>query len=101
MWTRFMDMHSGGGCKLDWEYIYIEAPEEEAIEVFSNKFGRDPEDVTCDCCGPDYCISEYDTLEEATRYDVISSLEEYLERDDVFVMNNVEIGLDMVLEKIL
>lgn len=27
MWTRFMDMHSGGGSKEKWEYIYIEAPE--------------------------------------------------------------------------
>lgn len=28
MWTHFMDMHSGGGQKLDWPHIFIEAPEE-------------------------------------------------------------------------
>ena len=27
MWTRFMDMHSGGGMKEPpYEYIFIEAP---------------------------------------------------------------------------
>ena len=28
-YTRFMDMHSGGGCKLGAEHIYIEAKGEE------------------------------------------------------------------------
>ena len=29
VWTKFHDMHSGGGRKLEWESIYIEAPEGE------------------------------------------------------------------------
>lgn len=66
MWTQFMDMHSGGGSKEDWEYIYIEAPEDEAKVVFYNRFGHNPERVTCTCCGRDYSISESGTLEEAT-----------------------------------
>jgi hypothetical protein len=69
MWTQFMDMHSGGGQKLDWAHIFIEAPEAEAIKVFYNRFGRSPHRVTCTCCGPDYSISTYEDLAQATAYE--------------------------------
>ena len=69
MWTQFMDMHSGGGQKLDWSYIYIEAPEKEARAIFYNRFGRNPERVTCTCCGDDYSITESETLQEASAYE--------------------------------
>lgn len=65
MWTRFYDMHSGGGAKEKWGIIYIEAPEQEAKVVFYNRFGHNPDRVTCTCCGNDYSISEYSSLEEA------------------------------------
>jgi len=68
MWTQFWDMHSGGSQKLDWKLILIEAPEREAISVFYSRFDRNPRRVTCTCCGPDYFISEYPTLAEATAY---------------------------------
>lgn len=58
MWTHFHDMHSGGGQKLDWGHIFIEAPESEAEIIFFNRFGRNPHKVTCTCCGPDYSVSE-------------------------------------------
>jgi len=69
MWTRFMDMHSGGGQKEKFAYIYIEAPRQEAEVIFQNRFGHNPNRVTCTCCGEDYSISEHETLEEATGYD--------------------------------
>ena len=70
MWTRFMDMHSGGGMKEPpYEYIFIEAPEDEAKVIFYNRFGHNPERVTCTCCGDDYSISENKTIKEATAYD--------------------------------
>ena len=68
-WTRFMDMHSGGGQKLEWPRIYIEAPEEEAKRVFYAMFERNPDRVTCTCCGPDYSTDEDVSLEQATAYD--------------------------------
>jgi hypothetical protein len=68
-WTQFWDMHSGGGTKEEWSQIYIEAPEEEAVSVFYSMFGHNPHRVSCTCCGPDYSISEYETLEEASAYD--------------------------------
>ena len=64
-----MDMHSGGGAKEKYGYIYIEAPEKEAIEIFVNRFGHHPLYTTCDCCGEDYSITESDTLEQATGYE--------------------------------
>ena len=67
-WTEFWDMHSGGGRKLDWDFIYIEAPLAEARAIFYSLFGRNPERVTCTCCGEDYALEEYETLEEATAY---------------------------------
>ena len=62
MWTLFHDMNSGGGRKEKWAKIYIEAPKEEAIIIFYNRFGHNPERVTCTCCGEDYSISSEKTL---------------------------------------
>lgn len=68
MWTLFWDMHSGGGQKLDWANIYIEAPQSEAESVFYARFDRNPNRVTCTCCGPDYSISESENLAQATAF---------------------------------
>ncbi len=68
MWTQFWDMHSGGGQKEDWGKICIEAPEAEARIIFFNRFGHNPDRVTCTCCGPDYSVSEEETLEELTAF---------------------------------
>jgi hypothetical protein len=70
-WTRFMDMHSGGSQKLAWDTIYIQAPRELAERVFQAKFDRNPNSVTCTCCGPDYSVSDGepgDDLYNATGY---------------------------------
>jgi len=71
MWTRFMDMHSGGPAKEPpHEYIYIEsASEDEAKLIFYNRFGHNPDRVTCTCCGNDYSTSSDDTLAEVSAYD--------------------------------
>lgn len=65
--TTFWDMHSGGGQKLDWSMIYIEAPREEAELVFQNRFDRNPNRVSCTCCGPDYSIQQHSSVEEAKK----------------------------------
>lgn len=68
-WTLFWDMHSGGGTKeKPYEKIYIEAPEDEAKVIFYNRFGHNPERVSCTCCGEDYSISESESLEQASGY---------------------------------
>lgn len=70
MWTRFMDMHSGGGAKEKFEYLYIEATETEAEVIFYNRFTHSPNRVSCTCCGEDYSISrERDGLEEASAFE--------------------------------
>lgn len=63
-WTTFWDMHSGGGSKLDHDIFFIEAPEQVARAVFEDLFDRDPDHVTCDCCGPDYSVYEVKSIEE-------------------------------------
>ncbi len=68
MWTRFNDMSSGGSQKEKWGSIYIEAPLEEAKTIFYNRFGHNPERVTCTCCGDDYSITEGESLEELTAF---------------------------------
>ena len=67
--TRFMDMHSGGKLKTPFTHIYIDAPINKALEVFKDTFKRDPNNVTCKCCGEDFVYEEYSSLEEATAYD--------------------------------
>ena len=68
MWTQFWDMHSGGGQKEEWAVIYIEAPEEEAEAIFYNRFGHNPNRVTCTCCGNDYSIDSGKSLKQLTAY---------------------------------
>jgi len=68
MWTQFWDMHSGGGQKEKWAYIYIEAKEDEAKIIFYNRFGHNPERVTCTCCGDDYSISSKGDLAQLTGF---------------------------------
>ena len=106
-WTSFWDMHSGGGCKESpYEKIYIEAPEDEAIVIFYNKFGHNPHRVTCTCCGEDYSIDESDSLGHATAYhrgckwdkskksyDVDSgmAISDYKSKEDVLIISNDKI----------
>lgn len=69
MWTELMDMHSGGNLKEEpYHYIFIEAPKEEAEIIFYNRFGHNPNRVSCTCCGEDYSIDEYHTLKRATGF---------------------------------
>lgn len=58
VWTRFFDLSSGGQEKTPYTTIWIEAPEEEAIEVFQEIFCLDPYNVTCECCGSDFSVWE-------------------------------------------
>ena len=68
-WTQFMDMHSGGTTKVkDFEYIYIEASEQEARSIFTEKFSEDPDSVGCSCCGENFSVTESETLEQSTAY---------------------------------
>jgi hypothetical protein len=67
--TRFMDMHSGGRLKTPFTHIYIDAPLNKALEIFKAVFKRNPDNVTCKCCGEDFIYEEYASLEEATAYD--------------------------------
>ena len=68
--TRFMDMHSGGGTKEEpFENIYIQAPEDEAKIIFYNRFGHNPDRVSCTCCGEDYSISEHATLGQSSAHE--------------------------------
>lgn len=104
-WTHFYDMHSGGGSKEDWQHIYIEAPEEQAKIIFYNRFGHNPERVSCTCCGEDYAIHTDESLEELTKYyrrkgtlgnrnkgDI--TLEQYLLDDDCLFIYNKDIKDD-------
>lgn len=69
MWTCFIDMHSGGGTKVKpYDFIYINAPEDEAKTIFENQFARDPENVTCNCCGQDYSIDSDEDLARLTAF---------------------------------
>jgi len=97
-----MDMHSGGACKQEpHEYIYIELPYEAANAAFQARFGHDPNEVACSCCGANYSIDEEPTLEAACAYDrdcewddvnneydvsTGQPVAEYEKRSDVFIL---------------
>jgi len=70
------------------EFIYIEAEELEAKRVFFARFDEDPNGRNCPCCGQNYSIDEYKTLDEATEYDRDGvDLEEFCKRADVEVIH--------------
>ena len=68
MWTQFWDMSSGGTQKEPWHDIFIEAPVEEAKTIFYNRFGHNPDRITCACCGNDYAIYYGDDIAQLTGY---------------------------------
>lgn len=70
LWVQFHDMHSGGGTKIPpYEDIYIQTPNiPEAVSVFRALFRRDPDNVTCGCCGKDYAYYDAKSLADATAY---------------------------------
>lgn len=102
-WIHFWDMHSGGKIKEQpYKHIYIEATsQDEAEAIFYNRFGHNPNRVTCTCCGSDYSVSEYDTLEAATEFQrtksdnctrrIVKSLEAYCDREDVLVIRDADV----------
>jgi hypothetical protein len=100
-WTKFWDMRSGGDKKEYFEHLLIEAPQAEAENIFYARYGHDPHNVTCKCCGPDYQVEEYPSLEEATEFHreaywlpecPIISLEAFLSRKNVQVIRASEIN---------
>lgn len=68
---QFMDMHSGGKLKLPpYQYIYVEAPSKhEATELFTSYFGINPFNITCECCGQDFYIQDFESFDEASAYE--------------------------------
>lgn len=104
-WTQFWDMHSGGGtAEPPYNHIFIELPKDKACIYFYNRFGHSPWRVSCTCCGADYSIEQFDSLEDATEYHRTTHrisagqhipLEDFLQRDDVLVIREPEIDLGM------
>jgi hypothetical protein len=69
-WTKFKDMHSGGSLKQSpYRCIYIEAPQAEAELIFFNRFGHNPNRVSCTCCGEDYSMTESPSLRQASGFE--------------------------------
>lgn len=66
--THFWDTHSGGVRKEPQEHIFIEAPRDEAEVIFYNRFGHNPNRVSCTCCGEDYSIDEGPSLQQMTAF---------------------------------
>tara|TARA_R110002153_G_C13182201_1_gene485186 strand:+ start:511 stop:726 length:216 start_codon:yes stop_codon:yes gene_type:complete len=51
-------MASGGSRKESFEKLAVRLPENEAREWFDRTYNRDPDNVTCECCGEDYAVYE-------------------------------------------
>jgi len=88
-WTTFWDMHSGGGLKEPpYEKIYIELPRDAAIAEFKRRFGHDPTNVACQCCGQNYSISTDVSLKQATGHHRNCETLKTPRRDDGRFKNN-------------
>lgn len=80
MWTRFTDIHSFGYKKTQYSAMFIEANLDRAVEAFEARFQRNPYNVTCTCCGPDYSVYEDEAPDESE-----------VSRDDVCVIPAAEV----------
>jgi hypothetical protein len=56
--TLFYDMRSKGGRKLGVDAVLILARESIARVVFEKRFERNPDHVSCACCGADFEVRE-------------------------------------------
>jgi hypothetical protein len=88
-----MDMGSGGTAKIrrdgkPVDYVYIEAPEAEAREIFRSTFDEDPDWIACSCCGSNFSVDEEsDDLAQATAYErKHTPLDEWIKKDSVIVI---------------
>jgi hypothetical protein len=108
-WTSFEDSHSGGDVKItidgvDIEFIYIEAPEKEAREVFDrafSKYNAFSYGESCDCCTPDFHVEVHETLGGASASErgcdgraraIYQTVDEYIARKDVRVITAADIA---------
>lgn len=73
MWTLFFDMSSGGYKKESFSKLIVELPEAKAVEWFEQKYGHNPYDVTCSCCGSDYAVCEYDTVPDDFKGEIVAA----------------------------
>lgn len=67
MWTEFVASYPASVTGVKQLYIYIELPEEEAIEYFKKTLKHDPESFSTGY-EMDFHINRYDNLREATAY---------------------------------
>lgn len=72
-----MDMHSGGGQKDVFTKCFIEATEDLAPAIFNNMLGRNPDHITCSCCGEDYSYWEYEDGFDEEDFKYYNSEEDY------------------------
>jgi hypothetical protein len=63
VWTEFYDSSSGGTTKTDYDIIWIEGTEEEAIDKFVKEFNQSPHEVACECCGSNFSVYEETDLD--------------------------------------
>jgi len=83
VWTQFYDRSSGGTAKAGFKSCFIEAPEGEARKLFMEAFSQHPDHEACSCCGADWSVMEWDTLEEATQLERnVALLNVYHQRPD-------------------
>jgi hypothetical protein len=97
-------MSSGGSQKTLYKHIFIEASETQAAAEFIRRFDQYPDDVACGCCGENFAVHEYDSIEAATRYHRTASMglygrpelsvEEFCALEDVLYVPTDQIGKD-------
>jgi hypothetical protein len=77
----FGDTNSHGYRKIKGiADIYMEVKEGTASEAFQKYFGRNPDNMSCECCCEDFIYDEYDTLKEASSF--------HRERKDYMPLSN-------------
>jgi hypothetical protein len=88
-WTRFVDNRD---CDDDGipRYVYIEAPEDQAVEIFEQIFDINPRlTPCCEDCGHAFKTFEGDTIEEAAG-ELRDSTKDHFLRTNVRIIRKTE-----------
>lgn len=92
-WTMFWDLHTGGETKIEpYNHIFVNLDEKTAIQWFKHITGRDPFTNSCRCCGNDYAVDGFESLDDAARYHYIHDLQRRLYTGDATIPEEIAIN---------
>lgn len=69
MWTKITNNYNGGSAFMPYDYVFIEADENDACMIFATKFVVDHRNEVCDCLFDNLNVDSGPSIKSLTVYD--------------------------------